>query len=96
MIAKNYATPQDTEQAFYRAFELADLVEMMAIWAEEEEIVCVHPNGGRHCGLVEVRESWRQIFSQGPRLRFRLAGNRVFAGRMMSVHSVYEHVTVAG
>ncbi len=73
MIAKNYATPQDTEQAFYRAFELADLVEMMAIWAEEEEIVCVHPNGGRHCGLVEVRESWRQIFSQGPRLRFRLA-----------------------
>lgn len=96
MITRNYATPQDAEQAFYRAFELADLVEMMAVWAEEEDIVCVHPGGGRHSGVVEVRESWRQIFSQGPRLRFRLAGNRVFAGRMMSVHSIYEHVTVAG
>ena len=96
MITRNYGTPQDAEQAFYHAFELADLVEMMAVWAEEEEIVCVHPGGGRHSGVVEVRESWRQIFSQGPRLRFRLAGNRVFSGRMMSVHSIYEHVTVAG
>lgn len=96
MITKNYATPQDAEQAFYRAFELADLVEMMAVWAEEEDVVCVHPGGARHSGVVEVRESWRQIFSQGPRLRFRLAGNRVIAGRMLSVHSVYEHVTVAG
>jgi hypothetical protein len=69
---------------------------MMAVWAEEEDIVCVHPGGGRHSGVVEVRESWRQIFSQGPRLRFRLVGSRVIAGRMLSVHSVYEHVTVAG
>ena len=61
-----------------------------------EDIVCVHPGGARHSGVVEVRESWRQIFSQGPRLRFRLAGNRVFAGRILSVHSVYEHVAVAG
>lgn len=96
MIAKSYATPQDAEQAFYRAFELADVAEMMAVWAEEEEIVCVHPGGKRFSGVVEVRESWREIFSQGPRLRFRLAGNRVFSGRMVSVHSVYEHVAIAG
>ncbi len=96
MITKNYATPQDAEQAFYRAFELADLAEMMAIWAEDEDIVCVHPGGGRHSGVVEVRESWRQLFANGPRLRFRLTGNRVFSGRMVSVHSVYEHVALAG
>lgn len=96
MITKNHATPQDAEQAFYRAFELADLAEMMAVWAEEEDIVCVHPGGGRHAGVVEVRESWRQIFSQGPRLRFRLTGQHVFAGRMLSVHSVFEHVSLAG
>ncbi|HVY05620.1 MAG TPA: nuclear transport factor 2 family protein [Burkholderiales bacterium] len=96
MIAKNYATPQDAEQAFYRAFELADLAEMMAVWSEEEDVVCVHPGGSRHSGVVDVRESWRQIFSQGPRLRFRLVGNRVFSGRMVSVHSVYEHISVAG
>jgi len=96
VITKNYATPQDAEQAFYSAFERADLAEMMAIWAEDEDIVCVHPGSGRRTGVVEVRESWRQIFSQGPRLRFRLAGRHVSSGRMLSVHSVYEHVTVAG
>jgi hypothetical protein len=96
VITKNFAAPQDAEKAFYRAFEHADLVEMMAVWAEEEDILCVHPGGGRHTGVVEVRESWRQLFNQGPRLRFQLDGSRIFAGRMLSVHSVYERVTVAG
>jgi hypothetical protein len=96
VIAAIYATPQDAEQAFYKAFERADVAEMMAVWAEEDDIVCVHPGGARHSGVVEVRESWRQVFAQGPRLRFKLVGNRVFAGRMLSIHSVYEHVTVAG
>lgn len=96
MITKIFATAQEAERAFYRAFERADLAEMMAIWAEEEDIVCVHPGGGRHHGVVEVRESWRQIFAQGPRLRFRLIDSRIFSGRMLSVHSVQEQVSVAG
>ena len=96
MIATIHATAQDAERAFYKAFERADLGEMMAVWAEEDDITCVHPGGGRHSGLVEVRESWREIFSQGPRLRFRLSDSRVFAGRIMSIHSLYEHVAIAG
>jgi len=96
VIAETFASPQDVEQAFYKAFERADLTAMMAVWAEEDDIVCVHPGGARHSGMVEVRESWRQIFAQGPGLQFHLVGNRVFSGRMLSIHSVYEHVTVAG
>jgi ketosteroid isomerase-like protein len=96
VITEVYATAQDAERAFYKAFERASLAEMMTVWAEEEDIVCVHPAGARHAGIIEVRESWRRIFAQGPRLRFRLVGARVFPGRMLSIHSVYEHVTVAG
>ena len=96
MISRNYASPQDAEQAFYRAFELADLAEMMAVWAEEEDLICIHPGGVRHTGIVEVRESWRRIFAQGPRLRFVLSGSHAFSGRTLSVHSVYENVSVAG
>lgn len=96
MITETFATAQDAEIAFYQAFERADLAAMMAVWAEEDDIVCVHPGGARLTGVVEVRESWRQIFAQGPRLRFRLTDSRVFSGRMLSIHSVYEHVTVAG
>ena len=96
MITETFATAQDAEHAFYQAFERADLAAMMVVWAEEDDIVCVHPGGARRCGVVEVRESWRQIFAQGPRLRFRLTGNRVFSGRMLTIHSVYEQVSVAG
>lgn len=96
VIAKTFATPEEAEQAFYLAFEHADLAAMMAVWAEEEDIVCVHPGGFRHSGPAEVRESWRQIFLQGPQLRVRLTDNRVFPGRMLTIHSVIEQVSLIG
>ena len=96
MIATILSTPQEAEQAFYRAFERADLAEMMAVWAEEEDIVCIHPGATRRAGLVEVRESWRQIFASGQRLKFRLAAARTYTARTICVHSVFEHVTVLG
>lgn len=96
MITQIFSTPQDAERAFYKAFERADLASMMAVWAEEDDIVCVHPGGPRHTGVAEVRESWRPILAQGTAVQFHLVGNRVFSGRMISVHSVYEHLSVAG
>ena len=41
-----YTSPQDAALAFYQAFEARDLDAMMAAWADDEDIVCVHP--GRH------------------------------------------------
>jgi hypothetical protein len=51
------------------ALERADLEAMMAVWAEDEEIVCVHPTGPRLAGHEQVRESWRQIFAGGGGVR---------------------------
>lgn len=89
----HFATPEEAQAAFYEAIERADLAQMMAVWAEEDEILCVHPGGKRHTGIVDVRESWRQIFSRGPELRFKVLHERAYPGRMLSVHSVYEQVT---
>jgi ketosteroid isomerase-like protein len=89
------STPEQAESAFYRAFERADLSAMMAVWAEDEEIVCVHPGGERLIGLDAVRDSWRQLFSQGPRLRFQLLGLRVHTARPLSIRHLYESITVA-
>jgi len=90
------STPEQTEAAFYSAFERADLAAMMALWAEDEEIVCVHPGGKRLVGFDAVRDSWRQLFSQGPRLRFGLLDLRVHTVRLMSIHNLYESITVSG
>jgi ketosteroid isomerase-like protein len=91
-----FPTPQDAEAAFYDAFTKCDLDAMMAVWADEDEIYCVHPNGARISGVAQVRESWRQIFASGETLRFQLREQQYLHGMMLSVHSVYEHIAVAG
>ncbi len=91
-----YASPQDAESAFYEALTKADLEAMMAVWADDDEIYCVHPNGTRISGVENVRESWRQVFASGQTLRFQLRESQVVQGMMLAVHSVYEHITVAG
>ncbi|MFN7086086.1 MAG: YybH family protein [Burkholderiales bacterium] len=91
-----FSTPQDTEAAFYEAFTKGDLEAMMAVWADDDEIYCIHPHGGRVSGVEKVRESWRQIFASGQTLRFQLRDQQYLRGMMLSVHSVYEHITVAG
>lgn len=91
-----FSTPQDTEAAFYEALERADLETMMAVWAEDEEIVCVHPTGRRLSGYAAVQEGWRQIFRGGPKLRVRLSHQVLLQGMLLSVHSVHENITMAG
>jgi ketosteroid isomerase-like protein len=91
-----YASPQDAESAFYEALPKADLEAMMSVWADDDDIYCVHPNGARITGVEEVRESWRKIFAGGQTLRFQLRDQQYVQGMMLSVHSVYEHITVSG
>jgi ketosteroid isomerase-like protein len=90
------STAEQAASAFYRAFERTDLAAMMSVWAEDEEIVCVHPGGERLVGFDAVRDSWRLLFSQGPRLRFQLLDLRVHTARPISVHHLYESITIAG
>lgn len=96
MSAKIFPTAQDAQNAFYEALERCDLEAMMAVWSEDEEIVCVHPAGQRLAGQAEVREAWRQMFAGGPNMRVRITQQVVIAGVMIEAHSVHENVTVTG
>ena len=90
-----FATPQDAEAAFYEAFMKQDLDAMMAVWADDDEVYCVHPRGPRITGVAQVRESWRQIFSSAQSVRFQVRGQHLLQAMMVSVHSVYEQITRA-
>jgi ketosteroid isomerase-like protein len=68
-----FTSPQDAALAFYQAFEAKDVDAMMATWADDEEIVCVHPGGPRLVGFDSVRASWERIFAADGRIAFRLA-----------------------
>ena len=91
-----FPTPQDAEAAFYEAFAKCDLDAMMLVWADEDEIYCVHPNGARVTGMAQVRESWRQVFAAGQTLQFQLREQQRLNGMMLSLHSVYEYISVSG
>jgi len=91
-----FPTPQDAESAFYDAIERADLDAMMSVWAEDEEIVCVHPGGPRLSGFARVREGWRVTFTGGPRLKIRVSEALRLQGPLVAVHSVLENIVVAG
>ncbi len=91
-----FTTPQDAEAAFYEALEKADLEAMMAVWADDDDIVCVHPGGIRLTGMAQVREAGRQIFAGGQTLRFRLRHQQSINGMTLAVHSAYEQIAVAG
>ena len=58
-------TPDDVEQAFYEALHNADIQQLMACWAEEDEIVCVHPGGPRLIGAGAIRQAFELMFGNG-------------------------------
>ena len=96
MTARNFPTAQDAENAFYEALERCDLDGMMAVWAEDEDIVCVHPAGPRLTGHDQIREAWARIFSAGPRARVHITSQVAISGMMLAVHSVQENFTIQG
>jgi len=91
-----FPTPEEAENAFYEAFERADLAAMMAVWAETDDVICVHPHGPRLVGFEAVRESWVQIFAGGRPMRMKTAEVRAYDGQTVSVRAVVEQIMAPG
>lgn len=58
------SSPDETEAQFYEAMRTGDIQQMMAVWADDEEIVCVHPGGARVVGPSAIRASFEAIFAE--------------------------------
>jgi ketosteroid isomerase-like protein len=89
-----FTSPQDAALAFYQAFEARDVDAMMAAWAEDEDIVCVHPGGPRLVGYEAVRVGWEQLFAGDTKLSFRLEQIVVIETVGLALQSAIEHVTI--
>jgi uncharacterized protein (TIGR02246 family) len=61
-----HASPDDVEAQFYEALQRGDIALLMAVWADDDEIVCLHPGGGgRLVGHAAIRASFEAIFANG-------------------------------
>jgi ketosteroid isomerase-like protein len=83
----------DTESAFYQALQRGDIDKLMACWADEDEIVCIHPGGARAVGAGAIRASFEAIFANGS-IQARPENVRKIDAIACSVHSVLERVEV--
>jgi len=85
-----FTTPEDAEEAFYDAIGRCDLEALMSIWADDDEIVCIHPTGQCLTGHLAIRESWRTIFSSNSRFSVRFKHTVRWKGVILAAHSVVE------
>ena len=83
----------DTETAFYEALQCGDIEKLMACWADEDDIVCVHPGGARLIGAVAIRAAFDAMFANGS-LQVRVEKIRIVESMSARVHSVLERIEV--
>lgn len=88
---KLLGTVEEIEAAFYDALSHADLDALMALWAEDEEIVCVHPGSPRLIGHAAIRASFEVIFERGG-LHIRPVQLHAAHNMLTAVHNLIEDV----
>ena len=81
----------EVETAFYDALGRADIDGLMALWAEDEEIVCIHPGASRQIGHAAIRASWEAIFERGS-VHIQATQLHATHNLLSAVHSVIEQV----
>jgi ketosteroid isomerase-like protein len=83
----------EIETAFYEALQAGDIERLMACWADEDDIVCVHPGGARLVGAGAIRAAFDAMFTNGS-IRAHAEKVRKIETLGASVHSVLERIEV--
>ena len=68
----SFPTPEAAESAFYAAFEARSLDAMMAVWAADDSIVCIHPLAAPLNGHAAVAAGWRSMFEAAGQFRMQI------------------------
>lgn len=92
-VAAMLASPEDVEAQFYEALREGNLDKLMAVWAEDEEVVCIHPGGPRLVGQAAVRAAFEAMFSSRA-IDVQPENVRRVHSLGMAVHSVVEKVHI--
>jgi uncharacterized protein (TIGR02246 family) len=87
-------TPDEIEATFYDALQHGDLETLMACWADEDDIACIHPGGGRLVGMGAIRAAFDAMFTHGGAIHVRPENIRRVESLASAVHHVVEVVEI--
>jgi uncharacterized protein (TIGR02246 family) len=88
------ASPDEVEAQFYEALREADLDKLMALWADDDEVVCVHPGGPRVVGAGAIRVAFEAMFANGSISAWPDKVRRVHS-LTAAVHNLVERIELA-
>ena len=89
-----FPTPEAAESAFYAAFEARDLDAMMAVWASDDSIACIHPLAAPLNGRNAVSAGWQSIFGAAGKFRIQTESAHAIHAATQVVHIVREHLVI--
>lgn len=58
-------SPDEIEAQFYEALQRGNLEQLMSLWADDDEIVCLAPGGVRAVGAAAIRACFQALFANG-------------------------------
>lgn len=85
-------TPDEIEAAFYEAMQNGNVDRVMGVWADEDDIVCIHPGGPRLRGAGAIRNSFETLFAEGGGVQARIAHVHKVDALASAVHHVLEKI----
>ncbi|MCR4418311.1 MAG: nuclear transport factor 2 family protein [Ignavibacteria bacterium] len=80
---------------YYKAFENFDLQLMSQIWANTDDVVCIHPGWDILVGWEKVREGWSKIFMDDAYLKFTLRNTNTIILNNIGIVSCIEEIFVS-
>ena len=87
-------TPDEVEASFYEALQSADIEKLMSCWAEDDDIVCIHPGGPRIVGAGAIRAAFDAIFAHEGSIHVHPEAIRRVDSLASAVHHVLERIEV--
>lgn len=90
------ASPDDVEAQFYEALREADIDKLMALWADDDEVFCVHPGGPRVVGQQAIRVAFEAVFAASGRIHAQPERVRRVHSIDSAVHNLVERVELHG
>ena len=86
-----YANASELEKAFYAAFAEGDAEAMMALWHDDESVICIVPNLPYAQGYLSLMETWRTLFEIG-RFKPLILANHALDNSQTVVHNQLVHM----
>ena len=89
-----FSTPEAAEAAFYSAFEARSFDAMMAVWAADEAIACIHPLAAPLNGRAAIAAGWRSMFEAAGQFRVRVEPAHEMREENLVIRIVREYLTI--